>query len=156
MAWKLTNICFANRKHIGGTCQSTLADSRYIMSLAAVVTSHLAHGSWSHFEHTLIFLSGAPNGTVESKLSILQTLSAVWQNLQKRSWIYIYKCSISLYIFKILFNKYFAISIIMHSASQIRRKLNMSQLQIVSLVPHPQIGPFYEEIWPAGWQVQYR
>ena len=24
------------------------------------------------------------------------------------------------------------------------------------LVPHPQIGLFHEEIWPAGWQAQNR
>ena len=33
---------------------------------------------------------------------------------------------------------------------------NMRQLQIMSLVPHPHIQPFYEEMQLAGWQVQNR
>ena len=58
---------------------------------------------------------------------------------------------------KIFFNKYVAIFIIIHIASQIGgQQQNMKQFQIMSLVPYPQIGPFCEEIWPAGWQVQKR
>ena len=39
----------------------------------------------------------------------------------------------------------------MHITSQIGgQQLNMRQFQIIVLVPNPQIGPFYEEIWPAG------
>ena len=39
----------------------------------------------------------------------------------------------------------------MHIASQIGGQLlNMRQFQIMSLMPHPQIGPFYEEIWLAS------
>ena len=50
-----------------------------------------------------------------------------------------------------LFNKYVAVFIMMHIASQIGgQQQNMRQLQIMSLVPHPQIGPFREEIWPPG------
>ena len=46
------------------------------------------------------------------------------------------------------FNKYVAIFIIMHIASLIGgQQQNMRQCQIMSLVPHPQIGPFYEQIW---------
>ena len=41
----------------------------------------------------------------------------------------------------------------MHIASQIEgQQHHMRQFQIMSLVPHPQTGPFYEEICPAGWQ----
>ena len=50
-----------------------------------------------------------------------------------------------------MFNKYVAIFIVMHIASQIAgQQQNMTQFQIMSLVPHPQIGPFYDEIWQAG------
>ena len=42
----------------------------------------------------------------------------------------------------------------MHIVSQIGgQQLNMRQFHIMSLVPHPQIDPFYEEILPVGWQV---
>ena len=45
----------------------------------------------------------------------------------------------------------------MHIASQIEEQQeNMRQFQTMSLMPHPQIGPFYELIWPAGWQAQNR
>ena len=38
----------------------------------------------------------------------------------------------------------------MHSASQIGgQQQNVRQFQIISLVPHPQIGLVYKEIWPA-------
>ena len=33
---------------------------------------------------------------------------------------------------------------------------NMRQFQIMSLVPCPEIGTFYKDIWPAGWQMQNR
>ena len=45
----------------------------------------------------------------------------------------------------------------MHLASQIgEQQPNMRQFQIISLVPRPQIGPLYKEIWSAGWQDQNR
>ena len=45
----------------------------------------------------------------------------------------------------------------MHIASQIgEQQQNMTQFQIKSLVPHPQIGLIHEEIWSAGWQMQNR
>ena len=69
----------------------------------------------------------------------------------------LYICGINLYIFKIFVNKCIAIFIIMHSVSQIGgEQQNMKQFQIMSLEQHAQIGPLYEEIWPAGWQVQNR
>ena len=60
-------------------------------------------------------------------------------------------------MFKLFFNKYVAIFIIMHIAGHIGgQQQNMRKFQIKVLVPHPQIGPFYDEIWPAGWQAQNR
>ena len=70
----------------------------------------------------------------------------------------LYKCSINLYIFNtFVLDKYIAIFIIMYIASQIEvPQKSMRQFQIMSLVPHPQIGTFYEELWPGGWQMQNR
>ena len=43
----------------------------------------------------------------------------------------------------------------MHIVSHIAgEQLNMGQFETMSLGPHPQIGPFYEEICPDGWQAQ--
>ena len=47
---------------------------------------------------------------------------------------------------KIFFNKCVAIFIKMPIASQVEGQQNMRQFQIMSVVPHLQIGPFYEEI----------
>ena len=45
----------------------------------------------------------------------------------------------------------------MHIALQIGgQPRNMRQLQTMSLVQHPQIQSLYQEILPAGWQVQNR
>ena len=71
--------------------------------------------------------------------------------------INLYKCGIHLEMFKIFVSKYVAIFIIMHITCQIgEQQQNMRQFQIKSLVPHPQIGPCYEQIQPSGWQAQNR
>ena len=45
----------------------------------------------------------------------------------------------------------------MHIANEIGgQQQNMRQVEIMSLVHHHQTWVFYEEIWPAGWQVQNR
>ena len=50
-------------------------------------------------------------------------------------------------MFKVVFNKYVAIFIIMHIARQIvGEQLNMRSFKIMSLVPTPQIGTVYVEI----------
>ena len=92
---------------------------------------------------------GAPNGTVLQNVSWLVTSAEYIMNS--------YICGINCVHFQIIFKKYVAIVIIIHIAIQIEgQELNMKQLTIMSLVPHLQIGVFYEDARWAGWQVQNR